>query len=181
MGGTSDQLTRITAADGDLRAIARRGAGTTGIGLALTTALAGLASWGALTLGVRAVGGGSLNGALLAVLALVPLAAFELVSPLPAATQALQRSRVAAGRIFEAMDATPVVTDPQRPIDLGTAPHTLELRDVWASYPGAGRAALPRGRPGAHARPTHRSRRPERRGQDDARRHPGAFPPGRCR
>ncbi len=142
MGGTSDQLTRITAADGDLRAIARRGAGTTGIGLALTTALAGLASWGALTLGVRAVGGGSLNGALLAVLALVPLAAFELVSPLPAATQALQRSRVAAGRIFEAMDATPVVTDPQRPIDLGTAPHTLELRDVWASYPGAGRAAL---------------------------------------
>jgi thiol reductant ABC exporter CydC subunit len=142
MGGTSDQLTRISAADGELRAIARRGAGTTGIGLALTTALAGLASWGALTLGVRAVGGGSLNGALLAVLALVPLAAFELVSPLPAATQALQRSRVAAGRIFEAMDATPVVTDPQRPIDLRSGSHTLELRDVWASYPGAGRAAL---------------------------------------
>ncbi len=107
MGATDDQLARIEASDGALRSIARQGAGTTGIGLGLTTALAGLASWGALTLGVHATHAGSLNGALLAVLVLVPLAAFELVSPLPGATQALQRSRVAAGRVFDVMDATP--------------------------------------------------------------------------
>ena len=122
--------------------MARHGAATTGVGLALTTALAGLASWGALTLGVHACHAGSLNGALLAVLALVPLAAFELASPLPAATQSLQRSRVAAARVFEAMDAPAVVNDPARPVTLDDAPHTLVLRDVWASYPGAGRAAL---------------------------------------
>ncbi len=132
----------IEAADEQLRSIARRGAGTAGIGLALTTALAGLASWLALTLGVRAAHGGSLNGALLAVLALVPLAAFELVSPLPAATQSLQRARVAAGRVFDAMDTPPVVHDPRSPVVPGDGPHTVELRDVWASYPGAGRAAL---------------------------------------
>lgn len=142
MGGAGDQLTRIGQADGRLRALSRRGAGTAGIGLALTSGLAGLASWGALTLGVRAAHGGSLNGALLALLALVPLAAVELVSPLPAATQALQRSRVAAGRVFAAMDAPAVVTDPVRPADLPTGPHTVELHGVWASYPGAGRAAL---------------------------------------
>jgi ABC-type multidrug transport system fused ATPase/permease subunit len=76
------------------------------------------------------------------VLALVPLAAFELASPLPAATQALQRSRVAAGRVFDAMDAPAAVRDPANPVPLSDAPHALALQGVWASYPGAGRAAL---------------------------------------
>jgi thiol reductant ABC exporter CydC subunit len=142
MGGTEAQLARITRVDGRLRALSRKEAGTAGVGLALTTALAGLASWGALTLGVRATHAGSLNGALLAVLALVPLAAFELVSPLPAATQALQRGRVAAGRVFDAMDTPAIVSDPRRPLSLEDGPHTVQLRSVWASYPGAGRAAL---------------------------------------
>ncbi len=142
MGATDGQLARIDASDGALRSIARQGAGTTGIGLGLTTALAGLASWGALTLGVHATHGHSLNGALLATLALVPLAAFELVSPLPAATQALQRSRVAAGRVFATIDARPAVMEPETPAAVGDGPHTLTLRDVWATYPGAGRAAL---------------------------------------
>jgi thiol reductant ABC exporter CydC subunit len=142
MGAVANQLGRIGESDAQLRRVARQGAGTTGIGLGLTTALAGLASWGALTLGVAATHGGSLNGALLAVLALVPLAAFELASPLPAATQALQRSRVAAARVFEAMDAPAVVTDPTTAEALGNGPHSLSLQGVWTSYPGAGRAAL---------------------------------------
>ena len=106
MGAASGQLDRVAAADGRLRVIARQGASTTGVGLGLTTALAGLACWGGLTLGIKATHAGTLNGALLGVLALVPLAAFELVSPLPAATQALQRSRTAAGRVFEVVDAS---------------------------------------------------------------------------
>ena len=142
MGAVAEQLGRLDDSDSRLREVARQGAGTTGIGLGLTTALAGLASWGALSVGVEATHAGSLNGALLAVLALVPLAAFELASPLPAATQALQRSRVTAARVFEAMDAPVLVRDPVTPVVVGAAPHTLTLRDVWASYPGAGRAAL---------------------------------------
>jgi thiol reductant ABC exporter CydC subunit len=142
MGATQGQLDCIEPADTQLRSIARRGAGTTGIGLGLTTALAGLASWGALTLGVGATHSGSLNGALLAVLALVPLAAFELVSPLPAATQALQRSRVAAGRVFAAMDAPPAVVDPPSAVAPQAGPHAVALRSVWTSYPDAERAAL---------------------------------------
>jgi thiol reductant ABC exporter CydC subunit len=143
MGAVGEQLARLDDSDLRLREMARQGAGTTGIGLGLTTALAGLASWGALTVGVEATRAHSLNGALLAVLALVPLATFELASPLPAATQALQRSRVAAARVFEAMDAPAVVHDPATAAAaVGAAPHTLALRDVWASYPGAGRAAL---------------------------------------
>jgi thiol reductant ABC exporter CydC subunit len=142
MGAVGHQLAGVEEFDEQLRRVARQGAGTTGIGLGLTTALAGLASWGALTVGIDATHAGSFNGALLAVLALVPLAAFELASPLPAATQALQRSRVAAARVFDAMDAPPVVHDPAKPVALGDAPHSLSLQGVWASYPGAGRAAL---------------------------------------
>ena len=145
MGGTGEQVERITLADRRLRATARQGAGTTGIGLGLTTALAGLASWGALALGVHATHGGHLDGALLAVLALVPLAAFELVAPLPAATQALQRSRTAAGRVFAATDAPAPVDEPDTPLPLFGAvpgPHTLRLRSVWAGYPGTDRPVL---------------------------------------
>jgi thiol reductant ABC exporter CydC subunit len=142
MGAVEGQLARIDESDSRLRRVARHGAGTAGIGLGLTTALAGLASWGALTLGIDATHARSLNGALLAVLVLVPLAAFELASPLPAATQALQRSRVAAARVFEAVDAPAVTNDPESPIPVGGGPHMLTLQGVWASYPGAGRAAL---------------------------------------
>jgi thiol reductant ABC exporter CydC subunit len=141
-GAAEDQVDRVATADGVLRAIARRGSGTTGIGLALTTGLAGAASWAALTLGVQATHAGSLNGALLAVLALVPLAAFELVAPLPAATQALQRSRAAAGRVFEVLEAPVVVPEPRSPVPVSHGPHSVRLRSVWTSYPGAGRAAL---------------------------------------
>ncbi len=150
LGGTAEQVERIAEADRRLRATARQGAGTAGIGLGLTTALAGLASWGALTLGVRATHGGHLDGALLAVLALVPLAAFELVAPLPAATQALQRCRTAAGRVFAAMDAPAPVDEPEAPLPEAPLPvpgdergsPSLVLRGVWAGYPGTDRAVL---------------------------------------
>jgi ATP-binding cassette subfamily C protein CydCD len=76
------------------------------------------------------------------------LAAFELVAPLPAATQSLARCRVAAGRVFEALDAA--ATRRHRESGDGdvhlsaeaSGAHGVVLRDVWASYPGSARAAL---------------------------------------
>jgi thiol reductant ABC exporter CydC subunit len=145
MGGATEQVQRIALADRRVRATARQGASTAGIGLSLTTALAGLASWGALTLGVHATHGGHLDGALLAVLALVPLAAFELVAPLPAGTQALQRCRTAAGRVFATMDTPAPVEEPEVPLALPgdeSGSHSLVLRGVWAGYPGTDRTVL---------------------------------------
>ena len=178
MGGTGEQVERITLADRRLRATARQGAGTTGIGLGLTTALAGLASWGALALGVHATHGGHLDGALLAVLALVPLAAFELVAPLPAATQALQRSRTAAGRVFAATDAPAPVDEPDTPLPLPRR----GARTAHAA-PALGVGRLPRHRPAGPARGGSRPRpgtpggpgRAERGRQVDAGRRPGAL------
>ena len=62
----------------------------------LVQLLTGLAVWGAIVVGVPAVDEGRLDGVFLAVVVLIPLAAFELVAGLPAATQALERVRRSA-------------------------------------------------------------------------------------
>jgi thiol reductant ABC exporter CydC subunit len=135
-GQTDTQLDRIGRADAELTSIAAASATTTGIGLGLTTLFAGLASWGGLVVGVPAVHSGRLGGVYLAVIALVPLAAFELVVNLPVATQALQRTRRAAARVFAVTDAPVPVGDPTDPVPLPGAPYGLEARSVWAGYPG---------------------------------------------
>ncbi len=117
-GATEAQLGRVAEADADLTRAASASAGTTGIGLALTTLLAGLATWGSLLVGVPAVHSGRLDGTLLAVIVLVPLAAFELVVGLPVATQCLQRSRRSAERVFAVMDAPAPVAEPTVPVAL---------------------------------------------------------------
>jgi thiol reductant ABC exporter CydC subunit len=136
-GATGPQLDRIRVSDAELTAIASASAGTAGTGLALTTALAGLACAGCLLVGIPAVGSGSLSGTDLAVITLIPLAAFELVVGLPVATQALQRVRQAAARLFAVTDGSDPVPEPDRPARLAEGPPDIELRSVWARYPGA--------------------------------------------
>jgi thiol reductant ABC exporter CydC subunit len=136
-GATGAQLDRIAAADAELTAIASSAASTAGLGIGLTTLLAGLAAWGALVVGIPAVHDGRLAGVLLAVVVLVSLAAFELVVGLPVATQSLQRSRAAAGRVFAVTDAPVPLTDPASPVRLPAPPHDLEAHAVAAHYPGA--------------------------------------------
>ena len=93
--------------DARLARIARRRALTAGIGQGLATLLPALATFGCLLVGVSAVRAGHLDVVLLAVIAIVPLAAFELASPLPAATQTLSRVRGSLGRVGEVLEAEP--------------------------------------------------------------------------
>ena len=141
-GATGAQVATVRRYDAELSAIAASSAGTAGTGLALTTVLAGLASWGCLLVGIPAVASGRLAGTELAVITLVPLAAFELVVGLPVATQALQRVRQAAARVFEVTDAPVPVPEPEQALPLPSAPFNLEVRSVWAGYPSAGAPAL---------------------------------------
>ena len=141
-GATGAQVATVRRYDAELSAIAASSAGTAGTGLALTTVLAGLASWGCLLVGIPAVASGRLAGTGLAVITLVPLAAFELVVGLPVATQALQRVRQAAARVFEVTDAPVPVPEPEQASPLPAAPFDLEARSVWAGYPSAEAPAL---------------------------------------
>ena len=114
-GATRRQLARVAAADAELTAVASATANTAGIGSGLNQLLTGAAVWGALVLGVAAVHEGRLQGVLLAVIVLTPLAAFELVAGLPGAAQAFERVRQSAARVFEVVDAPdPVVRSRRR-------------------------------------------------------------------
>ena len=68
--------------------------------------------------------------------------AFELVGPLPTATQTLQRVRRSAARVFGLMEATPPVSEPLEPAELPQAPYHLRATGLGARYPGAEHAAL---------------------------------------
>jgi thiol reductant ABC exporter CydC subunit len=141
-GATVAQLERTLAADCALTSAATATARTAGVGQGLTSLLCGLAMWGALTVGVAAVHAGHLDGVLLAGLALIPLVAFELVSGLPTATQTLQRVRRCAARVLEVMDTPAPVAEPPQPVALPAPPHSLRVRDLRYTYPGASRPAL---------------------------------------
>ena len=141
-GVAGAQAQKIRAVDAELTAAAAASARTSGIGLGLATLFAGLATWGAVVVGIPAVRAGRLSGVLLAVIALVPMAAFELVVGLPVATQALQRTRRSAARVFDVIDAPVPVTDPEAPLSLPPPPYELGAHGVWARYPRASAPAL---------------------------------------
>ncbi len=141
-GATEQQLRRAQAADSEATSVAGAIARTAGIGQGLTRLCSGLAMWGALAVGVSAVHSGQLDGVLLAGIALIPLVAFELIAPLPTATQALQRVRRSAARLFEVMDTPAPVAEPEDPRALAERGHTLRVRDLHFSYTGRARSAL---------------------------------------
>jgi thiol reductant ABC exporter CydC subunit len=135
-------LDRARAADRELARLAGSGARTAGVGQGLASALSGLAMWGSLALGVAAVADGRVNGVLLAGLALVPLVAFELIGPLPAATQSLEGVRRSSARLSEVIETEVPVREPERPRVRASGPGGLSVRGLRCRYPGQDRWAL---------------------------------------
>ena len=97
---------------------------------------------GAFLVGVSAVRAGRLDVVLLAVIAVVPLAAFELSTGLPAASQTLQRVRPALRRTRQALDAGSVIVEPSEPRPIPSAPYTVEVRGLRCRYDDTGPWAL---------------------------------------
>ena len=135
-GGLGAQRRRIAASEARLVRVVSSAARTAGVGQGSAILLSGLAMWGGLLVGVVAVRGRVLDGVFLAVLALVPLAAFELGADLPAAAQTLQRVRRSTARTLEVLDAAPPVAEPEHPrrVTLVAARHVLRIRGLHARY-----------------------------------------------
>jgi thiol reductant ABC exporter CydC subunit len=135
-GAADRKLAEALEIDARLARIARRRALTAGIGQGLATLLPALATFGCLLVGVSAVRAGRLDVVLLAVIAIVPLAAFELASPLPAASQTLSRVRGSLGRVSEVLEAEPAVVEPARPQPLPdqSVTHALCIRGLRCRY-----------------------------------------------
>jgi ATP-binding cassette, subfamily C, bacterial CydC len=92
-----------------------------------------LAAWTMLLVAVPLVHSGQLNGIYLALIVLAVMASFEAVLPLPAAFQQLGRSLTAARRLFEIVEAQPIVRDTKisSPIPQNYA---IEVRNLKFRY-----------------------------------------------
>lgn len=129
-GALPGRLAELDRADAELRRASRRATWTTGVASGLNIVALGVSVLGAL-LAAR-----HLDGVLRAVVTLTPLAAFEAVAGLPAATRQLARSRASAARIREVTEVPEAVTEPAEPRELPSGPYELRVRDLRASWPG---------------------------------------------
>ena len=141
-GAQATALVPVTAADRDMTRQAERNAAVSGLSAGLSSAIAGLALWGVLLLGVAATGGGALTRVPLAVLTLTALASFEVVTALPAAAVQLGQARVSGRRIAAVLDAPDPVREPPAPRPLPDGPVWVRLRGAQVRYRPGGRPAL---------------------------------------
>jgi thiol reductant ABC exporter CydC subunit len=136
-GAAADRLAEIEAQDAELTRLAKGSAAATGLAGGLAALCGGLAVWGSLAVGVPAVRSGALDGVALAVVVLVPLAAFETVQLLPTALAALTRVRRSGERVLGVLDAAVPVLEPAISAPLPDCPAwTVRLRGVRACWPG---------------------------------------------
>jgi ATP-binding cassette subfamily C protein CydC len=102
---------------------------------------ANFAMWGTLLIAITLVRSGALQPPELPMLALLVLASFEAVGPLPIAFQKLGETFAAARRVFELVDAQPQIPPVHRP-----SPHPLDasltFRGVRLRYDDQGPWAL---------------------------------------
>jgi ATP-binding cassette subfamily C protein CydC len=108
---------------------------------AMLAACSGIALSLALLIGVLAMQQRHLDGPGLALLAMLAMAAFEPLLPLPLAWSRLAAIKAAAQRVFELADRTPAVLDPAAPAPMPQA-GDLHLREVWMRHAQHGEWAL---------------------------------------
>ncbi|MBK6762313.1 MAG: thiol reductant ABC exporter subunit CydC [Micrococcales bacterium] len=133
LGADDEYGRRIGEVDGRLTAAMRR----TDVGSALSSALGiliqGAAVIGMILVAVPAVRSGDLRGVNLAVVVLLPLAAYEAVAVLAPSALAAIRVRSAARRLVEILDATAPVAEPSAPI--AAQGSDIAVTGLSASYP----------------------------------------------
>ena len=133
---TGPAIAALTDTDARLARTARTGAAAAGAGSALASLAAGGCAVAGLVLTAGAVAEGRLNPVLVAVIVLTPLAVFDALSGLPAATAALRTGRAALTRVFAVLDRDDPVPDPARPEPNPAPTYHLRLRGVTARWPG---------------------------------------------
>ncbi|WP_157543748.1 thiol reductant ABC exporter subunit CydC, partial [Kitasatospora sp. Root187] len=140
-GALPARLRTAHAADGRLTTLAARSAATLAASTGLTTALTGLTVTAAAAVGVHAVSSGALPGVCLALVILLPLAAFEAVTGMPTAVQARARSKAASDRLDELLLTEPAVVEPTASAERAPTAH-LTTHQLSARWPGRSADAI---------------------------------------
>jgi ATP-binding cassette subfamily C protein CydC len=135
LGADRAALERVAVLDTELTRLARAEALASGLVEGLAVAVAGLAVAGVLAVCIAATAAGALDRVLVATLALLSLASFEAVAPLPSAALRLQATLDSGRRLLALAGREPAVTDPAWPATL-PADSQLCLEDVGFGYAG---------------------------------------------
>ena len=139
-GRAEDRLARVARADDELVRLARRDArlagATSGLGLAATGATIALV----LVAAIPSIGGSD-DGVLLAALALLAMAAFEAILPLPVAAQHMSATASAAERLRDVTERPVPVPEPSPSSPLPPT-GALVVEDLTVLHPGATEAAV---------------------------------------
>ena len=136
-GRAQERLQQIAATGDKYGRTQKHMARISGVHAALGTLLTNLGLWLVLLLVIPQVTAGNIQGVMLGTFALMTLASFEAVNPLPLAAQMWNASREAARRLFEVVNAEPVVRD-QYSVNAGQSPvtsHDLRIKNLFFSYP----------------------------------------------
>ncbi|TNC24804.1 thiol reductant ABC exporter subunit CydD [Amycolatopsis alkalitolerans] len=140
-GAAAGRHTSLRETDTVLTSALRRSARARGLGAGTGTLSLGATMIGSLLLGIAALRAGRLPGPELAVLALTPLAAAELVAALPEAAQRFLSARHSARRLSELDHTVSPATEPSSPVSL-SRPSSLTVTDLAVRWPGAARDAV---------------------------------------
>jgi thiol reductant ABC exporter CydC subunit len=133
LGADRAALERVAALDAELTRSARGEALASGLVEGLGVTIAGLTVAGVLSVCVAATAAGALDRVLVATLALLAMASFEAVAPLPSAALRLQATLDSGRRLLAIAGREPAVTDSARPAAL-TPGSSVALEDVGFDY-----------------------------------------------
>lgn len=132
-GAQTMQSERIESLAANLLRAQRQQARWAGTVQAAFSLIVGVCVLGMLWLAIPAVQAQGLAPPELAMLALLAMASFESLTPLPVAFQSLGESREAMARVLNLVNAEPEVRDPAHPQTLPDG-HALQLSDVSFRY-----------------------------------------------
>ena len=133
-GREDDAVARVRAADAELVRLGRRDALAAGAADALMILVAGVTVAGVLAVAVDAHAVGALDRVLVATLALLALASFDAVVPLPSAARELSGLLSSGRRVLETVEREPLVRDPAEPRPGPSARAPVALEGVTARY-----------------------------------------------
>lgn len=140
LGAADMSLERITELDAELTNRHQRLASSLGIASALTVLAQGVAILVSISAAIQAVNVGKLDGVLLVVVALIPMAAFESVASFPAAALSFARVRGSAQRICDVLDAGDPITNPSTSENMSG--NKISVERVSAHWPSSTRNAI---------------------------------------
>ena len=135
-GATKARAERLADLSRQLAREQERLSGLGGMSQGMLVLTANLTMWLTVWIAIPLVHVGSIAPPELTMLALLTLAAFESIMPLPGAFQALGETRAAAERILEIVDAEPEVPEPAAPAPLPQG-FAIRFQGVDFRYPGA--------------------------------------------